>query len=290
MTQPIEAVPITLCADDFGIAPGVDDGIVALAESGRLTAVSCMTVLPRWPAAAQRLVALASRVDIGLHFTLTGLSPLGVMPKFAPDGQLPSLGPLLVAAMARCLAQDEIAAEFARQLDAFGAALGRLPDFVDGHQHVHQFPGVRNILTTALADHGNTVWLRNTATTPSRLLRRRTALPRAAFLAAVGFGARDCWRAAGFATNADFAGVRDFNETAPYSVLMRRFLADAQPDLLIMCHPGRVDAELSGRDPVTAPRAEELAYLGGPQFADDLAAAGCRLVRPGARQTSSACG
>ena len=69
MTQPIEAVPITLCADDFGIAPGVDDGIMALAESGRLTAVSCMTVLPRWPAAAQRLVALASRVDIGLHFT-----------------------------------------------------------------------------------------------------------------------------------------------------------------------------------------------------------------------------
>jgi predicted glycoside hydrolase/deacetylase ChbG (UPF0249 family) len=87
--------------------------------------------------------------------------------------------------------------------------------------------------------------------------------------------------------------VRSFAEAAPYRTLMRRFLTGARPGLLIMCHPGRADAELAGRDPVTAPREAELAYLSGPDFADDLAAAGCRLVRPGdaaAPRTSSAAG
>ena len=37
----------------------------------------------------------------------------------------------------------EIAAEIARQLDAFEDALGRAPDFIDGHQHVHVLPGIR---------------------------------------------------------------------------------------------------------------------------------------------------
>ena len=46
-----------------------------------------------------------------------------------------------------------------------------------------------------------------------------------------------------------------------------------------MCHPGRPDAELAEIDTVTESRADELAYLSGPEFPADLAAAGCRLVR-----------
>jgi predicted glycoside hydrolase/deacetylase ChbG (UPF0249 family) len=169
-----DAIPVALCADDYGIAPGVDDGIVALAEAGRISAISCMTVLPRWPAAAQRLPPLAATVEIGLHFTLTLLAPLGTMPGLAPDGRLPPLGRLLAAAAARRLDRAEIAAEFARQWDAFTAALGRPPDFVDGHQHVHQFPVVRDAVAAALA--GRPVWLRKTATPPGRLLRRAAPL------------------------------------------------------------------------------------------------------------------
>jgi predicted glycoside hydrolase/deacetylase ChbG (UPF0249 family) len=281
---PGEPVPVGLCADDFGIAPGVDDGIAALAEAGRISAVSCIAVLPRWPAAARRLAPLVGHVEIGLHLTLTGLAPCGPMPRLAPDGRLPPLGRLGRAAFAGRLdgsaVAGEIAAEIARQFDAFAAALGHTPDFVDGHQHVHQFPGIREPVAAALAVHAGSAWIRNTATTPGRLLRRGIAVPRAAFLAGLGTAARRHWRRAGLTGNADFAGVRNFSESAPYRTLMRRFLADARPGLLVMCHPGTADAELAGRDPVTAPRAAELAYLGGPAFADDLAAAGCRLVRP----------
>jgi chitin disaccharide deacetylase len=98
-------------------------------------------------------------------------------------------------------------------------------------------------------------------------------------LAAFGTMARRTWRAAGIATNADFAGVRSFAERGSYGALMRRYLIGARPGLLIMCHPGNPDAELGRIDTVIATRADELAYLGSDAFAADLVAAECRLAR-----------
>jgi hypothetical protein len=60
---------------------------------------------------------------------------------------------------------------------------------------------------------------------------------------------------------------------------MHAFLKGAQPGLLIMCHPGRPDDELAAIDYALQSRADELAYLSGPDFPADLAAAGCQLVR-----------
>ncbi len=34
--------------------------------------------------------------------------------------------------------------------DAFAQAMGRMPDFIDGHQHVHALPGVRRVLAAVL--------------------------------------------------------------------------------------------------------------------------------------------
>ncbi|MGE0253543.1 MAG: ChbG/HpnK family deacetylase [Alphaproteobacteria bacterium] len=269
------AIPIVLCADDYGLSPAVDGGIATLAQCGRLTAVSCLAVLPRWPHAALQLAGLSGRIDIGLHFALTEFAPLGPMPRLAPHGTFPALSGFGQAAATRRLDHAEIATEFSRQFDAFVAATGRTPDFVDGHHHVHQFPVVRDVVAEHLRALDPPVWVRNTATTPWRLAKRRVALPRATFLAALGVAGRRAWRRAGLPTNADFAGVRDFDERAPYETLFRRFLVDARPGLLVMCHPGGAEA---GSDDGQS-RAGELHYLRGARFMDDLAAAGCRLAR-----------
>ena len=50
---------ITLCADDYGLHPAVDAAVQQLAESGRLSATSCMTTAPRWPEAARALRSAA---------------------------------------------------------------------------------------------------------------------------------------------------------------------------------------------------------------------------------------
>ena len=39
---------IILCADDFGISPGVNQGIINLAEKGHISATSVMVVYKNW--------------------------------------------------------------------------------------------------------------------------------------------------------------------------------------------------------------------------------------------------
>ncbi|MBL8422383.1 MAG: ChbG/HpnK family deacetylase, partial [Candidatus Accumulibacter phosphatis] len=35
--------PLAICADDFGMAPGISSGIIELARCDRLSAVSCLS-------------------------------------------------------------------------------------------------------------------------------------------------------------------------------------------------------------------------------------------------------
>src|SRR5882757_6921632 len=88
---------IWLCADDYGIAPGVDAAIRDLVARERLNATSVMAVAPTFTRAeADNLSALnaaAPRVAIGLHVTLTGpLRPLTSNYRPVADGAFLPLG------------------------------------------------------------------------------------------------------------------------------------------------------------------------------------------------------
>src|SRR6185369_116577 len=72
---------IWLCADDYGIAPGVSTAIRDLVARGRLNATSAMVVAPSFSRAEANALSVLNtdkpRVAIGLHLTLTGpLKPL----------------------------------------------------------------------------------------------------------------------------------------------------------------------------------------------------------------------
>src|SRR5512138_3236227 len=98
---------VTLCADDFGLNEPVSRGIIELAEASRLSAVSCMSASPHWREHASWLAPLRGKIDIGLHLTLTGLAPLGLMPQLAPDGTLPALGKILTDGVMHRLPRHE---------------------------------------------------------------------------------------------------------------------------------------------------------------------------------------
>src|SRR5512139_1726896 len=144
---------VTLCADDFALNEAVSRGIIELAESGRLSAVSCMSASRHWHEHAKWLTPLHDRFDIGLHLTLTGLAPLGPMPQLAAEGSLPALGKVLSDGVLHRLPRQEIAAELRRQMEAFIEQTGRPPDFIDGHQHVHLLPGVRETVFELWEEH-----------------------------------------------------------------------------------------------------------------------------------------
>ncbi len=278
----VSPAPLVLCADDFGFAPGVNRAIEALARAGRLSATSCMVTAPAWDDAAPRLPAIAANCDIGLHLTLTDLAPAGPMPKLAPAGRLPDLRSLTIRALARRLDRGEIAAEIERQVAALERALGRAPDFVDGHKHVHVLPVIRTALLDLFRrgrlDRART-YVRSCWEAPGRVVGRGVAVAPTLATSALARGFAVAARRAGVTVNDSFRGMNDFRRATPYGALFRRFAAGAGARPLVMCHPGFPDAALAALDPVVDRRQDEFDYLAGDEFLRDLAAAGRRLAR-----------
>ncbi|MCW5773294.1 MAG: ChbG/HpnK family deacetylase [Rhodospirillaceae bacterium] len=278
--------PLILCADDFGLAPGVNRGIHALATAGRIGAASCMVTAPAWRDAAARLGEIAPACDIGLHLTLTDLAPAGALPRLAPGGTLPQLETLYRLAYLRRLDRaafaGEIAAEIERQLDRLETALGRPPDYVDGHKHVHLLPGIRHALLGLFArgrlDRRRT-YLRSCREPARQCFRRGVAVGSSLATAAMAAPLAKAARAAGIALNDSFRGANDFARTRPFRDLCRRFAAGPGERPLVMCHPGFPDAELAAIDSLVERRQDEFDYLAGPDLPADLDAAGRRIAR-----------
>src|SRR5437868_13560768 len=140
---------IWLCADDYGISPGVNAGIRELISRGRINATSVMAAAPHLindeATALDTLNSGEKRAALGLHVTLTApFEPLS--PGFAPsrEGHFLPLNNMLRAGVARRLRPESLVIEIATQLRTFIDTFGRPPDFLDGHQHVHLFPQIRD--------------------------------------------------------------------------------------------------------------------------------------------------
>lgn len=277
-------LPLVLCADDYGLSPGVSRGIAELIAAGRLTATGCMTASPFWREEARGLRGLSERADVGLHLTLTEHAPLTGMPRLAPAGRLPSNGRLVLASLRGSLAepavQAELRGEIEAQIDAFEAAFDRPPDFVDGHHHAHQLPGIGALVIEAferrVRPHGG--WLRVCREPRAAILQRGSPL-RALAIDALGATYAAEVRARGIAANDSFRGVRSFSPRERPERIFPLFLRGGGRRPLAMCHPGHVDEVLRGLDPVVDAREAERAYLASAAFAEALEAAGVRLAR-----------
>src|ERR1700722_1258640 len=158
-----ETKRIWLCADDYGISPAVSAAIRDLIARCRINATSVMVGTPSFsPSEAQALADVAAaQAAIGLHVTLTGpFRPLS--PDFAPlhDGAFPMLSGMAGRALMRRLDPAALTTEIAHQFATFRAAFGRPPDYVDGHQHIHVFPQIRDALIRVVKTAAPQVWIR----------------------------------------------------------------------------------------------------------------------------------
>lgn len=278
---------VVLCADDYGLSDGVSRGIAELAALGRLSATGAMTNMPGWRRAAPALGPLKGRIGIGLHLNLTAGSPLGAMPRLAPQGRFPRLGDLLAGAFRGRLDGAEIRGEIARQIEAFEEVHGEPPAFVDGHQHVHVLPVVRQALLQVLRERGDAgrLWLRDPAERMTAILRRPVGRGKALAVKGLAGGFARKAHAAGFATNEGFSGFGPFDLSVPAGRVVAAAFSHLGPRPLVMCHPGYGDDELRSLDPAVESRAEELDYLKSEAFGALLEERGIRLVpapvRPG---------
>ncbi len=273
--------PFILCADDYGLSPGVSSAIRDLIDRGRLSATSCMTMSPFWRDHASWLKPYADQVDIGLHLTLTDHRPLGPMRHTAPADRLPPLRVLMRKALTYRLDRAEVDSELNRQLDAFERDFGRAPSHIDGHQHIHQLPIVRQAVIHAVKSRykGEKIYLRLCNESHVATLKRGIEIPKSILISSLGRGLRKLARRHTVAGNSSFRGIYDFSNRVPFGTLMDRFVEDIPPRGLVMCHPGIPDEELRALDPVVDQRRVEYDWLGGHGLPSLLARQNLRLSR-----------
>ncbi|MBW8848332.1 MAG: ChbG/HpnK family deacetylase [Burkholderiales bacterium] len=257
---------LTVCADDYGLGPAVDRGILALAAQGRITALSCLVNPPRWSAAGAALQDCTAAA--GLHFNLTEGEPLSpALRQHWP--RFPSLGRVMAQAFLGRL-PDALADELQAQLQRFVAVAGRAPDFIDGHQHVHALPGVRPLVLDAA--RRLRLPLRNTG----HVRGPGFALKRHVIEACGGRALAAEMRARGLPAAPALVGVYDFDPRADYRALMRGWLRDMPDGALLFCHPAQ--GEPDAGDAIAGARLNEMAYLASPAFAADLTEFGVSLA------------
>jgi|SRR5262245_1655038 len=119
-------------ADDFGLSPGVNRGVIQAHEHGIVTSASLMV---RWLAA--REAALYARkhpeLSLGLHLDLgEWVYRAG---SWAPVYTVASLGD-----------RPAVEREVYRQVDIFRHLVDREPSHMNSHQHVHMREPVRSVV------------------------------------------------------------------------------------------------------------------------------------------------
>lgn len=249
---------ITLCADDYGLNPAVSLGIRELVQIKRLSAVSCMVNFPDFSTQAKALTALdRGSTALGLHFNLTEGEHLS-----SPGLPLDSLKSLLLKAHFRKLDLKQIRQELQAQVDCFCDNFGFMPHFIDGHQHVHQFPGISNILLQFWKENIKSGWIRSTwpFISPAKFKMKASILAMTG-----GWRLQRRLKSLSIPHNSCFAGIHDFSGREDYGQHFRVWLSLLGTHTLIMCHPGY---QFAG-DPLGMNREAELLYFKSPQFLED---------------------
>ncbi len=121
-------------ADDFGLTPGINAGIVEAFERGVVTSASLMVRQPAAEAAAAYARAHPA-LGLGLHIDLWESIP--------KDGDWVRLYQHVPGDAA------SVAAEVAAQIERFRTLVGRDPDHLDTHQHVHRLEPVKSAVAAA---------------------------------------------------------------------------------------------------------------------------------------------
>lgn len=255
---------ICICLDDFGLSAGINQAALQLARQGRLQAVSCMVGTAFFKAGAAHLRQLGPiHIDVGLHLDLTE-APL------LPTSRRSLRGLVFDSLLGRV---DRLALreEIRMQLDTFEQTLGRAPDHIDGHQHVHQLPGVRDELLDELTLRSATVrpWLRSTRSAAQGGSWRARFKP--LVIEQLGDAAlRAAAAKRGFRQNRHLLGVYNFQGGAQaYVSQLERWLQVAGPGDLLICHAGLGEV---ANDPIATARRAEWKVLSSQRFADLIAA------------------
>lgn len=294
---------LLVIADDIGIGPNTTTGILQLASQGIVTGSVLLVNSPYATEAVRKWRQRGSTLEIGWHPNLTLDSPLAsvlqVPSLVRRDWTFWPLRDFLKRWFMGLLNPYEIELELRLQLQRFTELIGHPPTFVNCHQHVGLFAPVGEILLRVLSELRVRPYVRRIQEPWPVIRRVPGARLKRTFLGWLGRRLSGYQEAHGFPGNDWLAGI-----TKPDCVLDPEFFVRwlrSMPGNVVelMCHPGRLDPTLAGRDctgndGLMQQRVNELRWLRDSAFVDAAEEAGFRLVSPsafiGAANHLSQCG
>lgn len=156
MPQP--KVKLVVTGDDFGYCERRNQGIVDCFRAGGISNVSLLVNA----VSAKHAADLAKRyhMPIGLHANLSEGLPVSQELKGSTllnkDGFFHGKMGFREVLHSGQLKMSEVEAELRAQVNRFFELIGHMPYHMDGHQHVHVLPDVREVFAQVLSDFGIT--------------------------------------------------------------------------------------------------------------------------------------
>ena len=274
--SPIENVrPIIINVDDLGLSTAVNDAVIHLAELGRIGSSSYMVGGAITDSDINQLKKL--NVDIGLHLDLTGIFPSTLR------GSLKSI---IIASYLRRFNPMQVTDVIKQQLDGFEDRFGHAPVFIDGHQHIHQFPIIRQCLIKELIDrYSNEI--------SKGVLSARVTTPLINDIKSWiiyilgGYAWRKSCEHSHIKTNDKFGGVYGFDsDSQQLASLWEQWLKSTPRNTacssptLIMCHPAMPEnGSNNWQDEIKVAREIEFNWLTSHEFEDLLYKHNVKLLR-----------
>lgn len=261
-------------ADDFGLSPGVNRGIVKGIDNGIVTST---TMMLNMPGQQDAFSILSERPDIsvGLHFNITAGKPVSLsedIPSLVDDKgcfyNIRTLIPLLNGGM---ITPDDIAKEFEAQVTLMKEN-GISISHIDSHKHLHLFPDVLETITNMTHDMD------------IKAMRYTEKTPREVFNS-MGIDVQ------GLEANPTISEIRESQIKVPDGLLGLDVVGKLSPRTLknllsilpdgsweLMCHPAEIDEDLTRLSSLTNGRQEDLSGLIDTEVQQEVENSGIELI------------
>jgi predicted glycoside hydrolase/deacetylase ChbG (UPF0249 family) len=254
---------LVVTADDFGLSPGVDHGIL---ESFRRGIVRSTALFVNFPDVAESVARLrqAPELEVGIHLNLTAgppvLPPERVPSLVGPDGTFHNFTAFFGQVALSKIAWDEVAREWQAQFER-GLDLGYQFTFITSHQHVHMLPGAAEPCAKLAHEFGvGAVRLSNFRLSEMLWPTRPKAVALTPFVPT----ARKILKRNGVFCNQSILEIPPGNPDRAFQQVSRIIKRLGGGVHELVCHPGYVDSQLEARDPYVAGRLAELSVLLNP--------------------------
>ena len=280
---------VIINADDFGLSPGVNRGILGAFREGILSSTTMLVNLSHFDDAV-RLAVANPDLPVGIHLSLLWGAPVSDPTAVPSLVERDGLFPRSLAVLARryflgTLRIDDVRTEFRAQVDRFRRA-GLTPTHVDTHKHVHCLPGVLEALTQVAGELGfrrvrfpyeegiESSGATGNLSSPPRSVKARLKRHVVRYLCRNGRTALERRR---LQTTDHFVGI-DYMDCLDADTL-RFILANLRDGVTeLMCHPGYDDDRAREYASTPPHRETELAALKDPTVRDYLEARGVQLI------------